>query len=117
MDCGSRRAWLRFVADFTTTSFATSRVVAHPRVKDALVEVAGRLRGERVLDFKELCGPGRSRLEVVVRFLALLELYKAGAIELYQGERFADIRASWADEVDLEDVLTDVDEYSLPGGE
>ena len=86
-------------------------------VKDALVEVAGRLRGERVLSFRELCGPGRNRIEVVVRFLALLELYKAGAIDLYQGERFADIRASWADEVDLEEVLTDVDEYSLPGGE
>jgi segregation and condensation protein A len=85
-------------------------------VRDALVEVAERLRAERVVGFQELCG-GRSRLEVVVRFLALLELYKAGAIDLYQGERFADIRASWADEVDLEEVLVDVDEYSVPGGE
>ena len=85
-------------------------------VKDALLEVAAKLRGQRVLSFQELCGPGRDRIEVVVRFLALLELYKAGAIDLYQGERFADIRASWADEVDLEDVLTDVDEYSLPAG-
>jgi segregation and condensation protein A len=34
-------------------------------------------------------------LEVIVRFLALLEIYKQGFIELGQGERFGDIEVVW----------------------
>jgi chromatin segregation and condensation protein Rec8/ScpA/Scc1 (kleisin family) len=31
----------------------------------------------------------------VVRFLALLELYRDGRVELHQGETFGEIRVEW----------------------
>jgi chromatin segregation and condensation protein Rec8/ScpA/Scc1 (kleisin family) len=54
---------------------------------------------------------------VVVRFLALLELFKAGAVDLVQADRFGDIRASWTGEVEAAAILEEADEYTLePGG-
>ena len=35
------------------------------------------------------------RLEVIVRFLALLELFKQGYVELEQPERFGDVEIVW----------------------
>jgi chromatin segregation and condensation protein Rec8/ScpA/Scc1 (kleisin family) len=48
-----------------------------------------------------------------VRFLALLELFKAGAVDLVQVDRFGDIRASWTGEAEAADVLADADEYVI----
>jgi chromatin segregation and condensation protein Rec8/ScpA/Scc1 (kleisin family) len=45
----------------------------------------------------------------------LLELFKAGAVELDQADRFGDITASWTGEVFAQDVLEDVEEYALEG--
>jgi segregation and condensation protein A len=52
------------------------------------------------------------RLEVIVRFLALLELFKQGAVELDQTERFGDIEIVWngMDARDEESVLA-IDDY------
>jgi segregation and condensation protein A len=81
-------------------------------VRDAIVAVMDRLRGG-TRTFKEICEPGLARIEVVVRFLALLELYKAGAIRLEQVGRFGDIRATWTEgELDA-DLLDEIDEYAL----
>ena len=38
------------------------------------------------------------RLEIVVRFLAVLELYKQGMIEITQFTNFGDIEVVWTDE-------------------
>lgn len=81
-------------------------------VRDALVEVSARLR-RGPADFKELCGGLITRIEVVVRFLALLELFKAGAVDLSQGDRFAEIHARWTGDADEHDVIADIDEYVL----
>jgi segregation and condensation protein A len=35
------------------------------------------------------------RVEVIVRFLAVLELYKQGVVELDQVERFGEIEVIW----------------------
>jgi segregation and condensation protein A len=84
-------------------------------VRDAIVEVAAALRdGEK--SFTELCSRAGERIEVVVRFLALLELFKAGAVELEQFDRFGDIRASWTGDADPEDMAALADEYSIEGG-
>ena len=45
--------------------------------------------------------------------LALLELFKAGAVELSQGDRFGDIHATWTGTADEHDVMSDIDEYAL----
>jgi segregation and condensation protein A len=84
-------------------------------VRAAIVEVAGHLRRGRPLTFRELCRDAHGRVEVVARFLALLELFKSGAIDVTQAERFGDIRTRWTDEVPVEVVLADVEEYSLEG--
>lgn len=83
-------------------------------VKDALVEVAAQLRAGPT-DFRSLCGGLVTRIDVVVRFLALLELYKAGAVDISQADRFGAIYARWTGEADEHDVLADVDEYILQG--
>ena len=46
---------------------------------------------------------------MIIRFLALLELFKQGAIELDQPERFGDIEILWSagEEFYREDVLID----------
>ena len=35
------------------------------------------------------------RIHVVVRFLAILELYREGKVELAQAETFGDIEVAW----------------------
>ncbi|MDQ3956802.1 MAG: segregation/condensation protein A [Actinomycetota bacterium] len=88
-------------------------------VRDAILHVAEALKG-RVdpLGFRDLCADADERIEVVVRFLALLELFKAGAVDLVQVERFGDIRAMWTGEAEAEDVLDEAEEYvvDLRGG-
>ena len=44
-----------------------------------------------------------------MRFLALLELFKQGAVELEQAERFGDIDVVWsvADDFDTDSILID----------
>jgi len=84
-------------------------------VKEALTELAGRLRGGDQASFEALCAGTRSRIDVVVRFLALLELFKAGAVELTQPSTFGSIRARWTGEVDEAEILEDVEEYSAAG--
>jgi segregation and condensation protein A len=84
-------------------------------VRDAIVEVAVRLESRSTAPFTELCRPGLNRIEVVVRFLAILELFKAGAIDIAQADRFGDIVASWTGEIDVAEVLADADEYVVTG--
>ena len=88
-------------------------------VRDAIVELSRLLEGrDGPAGFRELCAGAEERIEVVVRFLALLELFKAGAVDLVQVERFGDIRAVWTGEADTSDVLADAEEYvvDLRGG-
>jgi segregation and condensation protein A len=85
-------------------------------VRDAILDLAGPLADGRPYTFGELCAPGMPRIEVVVRFLALLEMFKAGAVELSQLGRFGDITARWTGTADLSEVLQDVEEYALDAG-
>lgn len=83
-------------------------------VRDAILEVAAFLRGrEAPAGFRELCSDASERIDVVVRFLALLELFKAGAVDLVQLDRFGDIRATWTGETEADEVLADADEYVI----
>lgn len=88
-------------------------------VRDAILEVSGYLRDRGgPAGFRELCSGAEGRIDVVVRFLALLELFKAGAVDLVQVDRFGDIEAVWTGEADAGDVLAEADEYviDLRGG-
>ena len=85
-------------------------------VADAILEVAARLKADSRVSFEELCGRSPERIEVVVRFLALLELFKAGAIDLQQADRFGAITAHWTGEADVDDVLEEAEEYTVETG-
>jgi segregation and condensation protein A len=50
---------------------------------------AGRAR------FRDLVADCRERIQVVVRFLALLDLYREGKVDLAQAETFGEIEVEW----------------------
>lgn len=81
-------------------------------VKDAIEQMVGALKRRGSLTFEELCGVELPRIEVVVRFLGLLELFKAGAVDLSQDDRFGAIQASWTGDADAEAIMADVEEYT-----
>jgi segregation and condensation protein A len=82
-------------------------------VKDAIAEISAALESNQTLSFDELCRDRPDRIEVVVRFLALLELFKAGAVDLDQAGSFGAITASWTGEVSPDEVMAEAEEYTV----
>jgi len=84
---------------------ALGTVVAPPKVtiRDQIRLIAGALKaqGGRVV-FQELLANAQSRMEIVVTFLAALELIKRRRIEVRQAELFGEIElvalGEWADD-------------------
>ncbi|MGD9997885.1 MAG: ScpA family protein [Ilumatobacteraceae bacterium] len=64
-------------------------------VADAVAELLDELPRVGRISFSRLTSGLVERLEIIVRFLALLELFKQGAVELDQTERFGDIEVVW----------------------
>lgn len=64
-------------------------------VADAVAELVDELPRVGRITFKRLTSGLAERLEIIVRFLALLELFKQGMIELDQREKFGDIDVLW----------------------
>ena len=64
-------------------------------VADAVAELALRLPRSGPATFRELTGHLTSRIEIIVRFLALLELCKQGRVSLDQGHTFGDLAVEW----------------------
>jgi len=60
-------------------------------VGDAIRIVLDRLPEHRPVSFTELAADATSRLDVIVRFLAVLELFKQGAVDLRQVVSFAEL--------------------------
>jgi segregation and condensation protein A len=64
-------------------------------VSDAVTELTGILPGAGRATFRQLTGHLTSRIEIIVRFLALLELCKQGRVSLDQGHTFGDLEVAW----------------------
>jgi segregation and condensation protein A len=64
-------------------------------VADAVDELVDELSRVRRITFRELTDGLAERLQVIVRFLALLELFKQGLVELEQTATFGDIVVEW----------------------
>ncbi|GAA2531122.1 segregation and condensation protein A [Pilimelia columellifera] len=55
-----------------------------------------RLRALQVATFRTLCADCQNTLEVVARFLALLELYREGLISFVQAEALGELTVRWS---------------------
>jgi segregation and condensation protein A len=81
-------------------------------VNDAVLELVQELPLVGRISFRQLTGDLVERLQVVVRFLAVLELFKQGFVDLDQATAFGDIQIVWMgrDRSELEE-LAGVDAY------
>jgi segregation and condensation protein A len=70
-----------------------SEVVSAPkvRIRDKIRMLLGALRQDGQTTFRRILAEARSRLEIVVSFLALLELVKRHQVVVQQSELFGDI--------------------------
>ena len=64
-------------------------------VEEAVEAVTGRLAERPETRFRDLVADCSEPIQVVVRFLALLELYRDGRVALRQAEMFGDIEVVW----------------------
>ena len=84
-------------------------------IKITVAEAVGELIEELPLvgkiSFRRLTADLADRIEVIVRFLAVLELFKQGAVEMTQTERFGDIQVQWIAEADLDAGDFNIDIY------
>lgn len=65
-------------------------------VEDAMTAVSERMAGASgPTSFRDLVVDCPDRIHVVVRFLAILELYREGKVELQQGPTFGEIEVEW----------------------
>jgi segregation and condensation protein A len=75
-------------------------------VADAISVVLDRLQGRDTATFRELASDAPTRLDAIVRFLAVLELFKQGIVDLDQAENFGalEIRRLAGTELDAESI-------------
>jgi segregation and condensation protein A len=64
-------------------------------VADTVAALVARLPAVGRTTFKSLTAGLGVRLDIIVHFLALLELYKRGAIDLEQASRLGELHVSW----------------------
>jgi len=87
-------------------------------VRDAVETVLALLPATGSIRFRDLTLGSGERLEIIVRFLAVLELFKQGVIELEQTANFGDLLVlplSPEDRVDLDlESIADLDGETLP---
>lgn len=79
-------------------------------VAEAVEELIDELPRAGRMTFRALTSELVDRIEVVVRFLAVLELFKQGVVELDQSETFGDITVVWtgADGLSADEIKIDV---------
>ena len=83
-------------------------IIAPPRVtiREKIDLIAKVMKEVERVSFRSLLDPGASRLEVVVTFLAMLELVKRYRIHAYQEDLFSDIQINrmeeWTDDEEIE---------------
>jgi segregation and condensation protein A len=108
-----QRAFLRAVTPKPVLRIDLDHVAPiRASVNDAVLELLEELPLAGTITFRELTGDLVERLAVVVRFLAVLELYKQGFVDLDQAQSFGAIRIVWLgrDRSELEELAA-VDAY------
>ena len=97
----------------------TPPVVAVEHLHTSLVSVAEEsklvveaLRKSRTLSFRNLCSDADSTLVIVARFLALLDLYRQGALRFEQVIALGELQISWTGSDEGEVAASD--EFDIP---
>jgi segregation and condensation protein A len=67
-------------------------------VSETVQSLAATLPGRGRVSFRSLTGDLSARIEVIVHFLAVLELCKLGKVTVAQAERFGDLEVEWVAE-------------------
>jgi len=83
-------------------------------VADAVAELIDELPRVGRITFAALTADLVERIEVIVRFLAILELFKQGYVDVDQVERFGDLHVVWLgppDTADLDISTLAIDDY------
>ena len=78
-------------------------------VADAVAELIDELPRVGSISFRRLTADLADRIEVIVRFLAVLELFKQGFVDIDQPHRFGDIEVAWCgdEHATAESILID----------
>ncbi len=103
-----RAAFLRATAPKPTPKVNIDHLpVVRITVYEAITEIADELRRARRLSFRQLCAGLVERHDVVIRFLAVLELFKQGHVDLDQPQNFGALDVRWIgdDDVPLEELV------------
>lgn len=78
-------------------------------VADAVAELVDELPRVGRISFRRLTADLADRIEVIIRFLAVLELFKQGCVDIDQPERFGDMDIIWCapDDATPDSILVD----------
>ncbi|MEL6984086.1 MAG: segregation/condensation protein A, partial [Actinomycetota bacterium] len=108
-----RKAFLRVASERPKPEVSLAHVsVVRASVGDAIEHFLEVLPSSGPRTFRSLTEGLEERLEVVVRFLAVLELFKQGMVELEQFTSFGDLTVLWVgDEDDRELAVSGADLY------
>ena len=63
------------------------------------------------INFKRLTADLVERVEVIVRFLAVLELFKQGIVDIEQFTQFGEIDIVWVGDADTDLSVLAIDDY------
>ena len=89
------------------TDHVTQLVPDHWLIDELLAElpIVGRI------NFKRLTADLVERVEVIVRFLAVLELFKQGIVDIEQFTQFGEIDIVWVGDADTDLSVLAIDDY------
>lgn len=64
-------------------------------VRETIELLTQQMQSKKVASFSDLCKEAAERIEIIVRFLALLEMFRHNTVELEQSRPFEDIIVRW----------------------
>ncbi|WP_419850844.1 segregation and condensation protein A [Candidatus Poriferisocius sp.] len=107
-----RAAFLRATAARPTPRVNVQHITDIPiSVDEVTADLMARLPEIGTVGFRELTDDLETGIEVVVYFLAVLELYKRGLVDVLQAATFGRIAITWSGEADFDQPLIGVDAY------
>ena len=108
-----QRAFIRAVQPKPPTTIDLFHVAPiRASVADALMELLDVLPSLGRVTFAQLTEAIHDRIEVVCRFLAILELYKQGRVDIEQSDKFGDIQVLWTGGNDIGfEAVFNIDDY------